>query len=101
MKKIKNEKTNITENKLKFEGDKTKTLDYRHLIEHTLDIVPQGGFTPADIRERNRIQNSLDGDVEKDLSFEDADYQALVKIVGLSRWSIRESDLVKFLERIK
>ena len=101
MKKVKNEKTEINESQVKFEGSKEKKLDYKALIEYTLDVVPQGGFVPSDIRERNRIQKAIDDMKEDLISFEDADYEALLKIINLSRWTIRDKDLNIFLDKFK
>lgn len=93
MKTIKIEKTKIIENKVKFEGSETKELDYKDLIEHALDIIPQGGFTPKDIRERNRIQEAIDKSNGVSIKLEDADYEALEKIMKDSRWIIRNTEL--------
>ena len=101
MKKVKIELTGIPESKVKFEGNKNKMLDYKDLIEYTLDVVPQGGFVPSDIRDRNRIQQALDEAKDGTLSFEDADYASLVKIIAASRWTIRDKDLNGFLEKFK
>ena len=92
MKTIKIEKTKITEVKIKFQGSETKELDYLDLIAHALDIVPQGGFTPKDIRDRNRIQEALDK-ADTKIELEDADYDALEKIMKDSRWTIRDAEL--------
>lgn len=92
MKKIKIERTKITENKVKFQGDANKELDYKDLIEIALDVVPQGGFAPKDIRDRNRIQDALDK-ATTSIELEDADYDALEKIMKESRWTIREAEL--------
>jgi len=89
-----------------------KMADTRDLIEVCLDIIPQGGFTPRDIRERNRIQIVLDKSKEKKpksemkssndiLEFEDHDYDNLRVIVGLSRWVSRDKDLQAFLDTFK
>lgn len=101
MKKVKIEKTKITEDQIKFKGDANKELDYKDLIEVALDVLPQGGFTPKDIKERNRIQDALDASKEGVISFEDADYEALKKIVEASRWSVRSKDIHTFLNSFK
>lgn len=108
MKKFKNEKTEIALNLIKVNGDAEKKADYADLIETCLDIVPQGGFTPKDIRDRNRIQETIDkfrnpkSKEQKDkdpdvISFEDSDYENLSKIVKSSRWTSRDKSLQKFL----
>jgi len=99
MKHIKIEKTLITEDKVKFQGDKEKLLDYKDLLEIAMDVLPQGGFTPKDIRERNRLQDAFDKAKDKTIiDIEDADYEALVKIVNASRWTLRDKDLHTFLQ---
>lgn len=102
MKNIKNNKTKIELSKIKFNGATDKTSDYVDLIESCLDIVPQGGFTPKDIRERNRIQDVIDKyraqeDQEKDIELEDQDYEALSRIITTSRWASRDKELFQFL----
>lgn len=99
MKNIKIEKTKISEDKVKFQGDKDKELDYKDLLEIAMDVLPQGGFTPKDIRERNRIQDALDQAKDGKISLEDADYEALIKIVNNSRWTLRDKELHKFLSQ--
>lgn len=101
MRKIQVEKTKITEEQIKFRGDSEKTLDYKDLIEVALDVVPQGGFTPKDIRERNRIQDVLDKSNDIYFNIEDADYDSLEKIIEDSRWIIRSSELDTFLQNFK
>lgn len=100
MKQIKIEKTSIPENKIKFQGDKDKMVDYKDLIEHALDIIPQNGFTPKDIKERNRIQEALDKSTNV-IAIEDADYTALEKIMKDSRWMIRSKELDVLLQNFE
>ena len=101
MKRIKIEKTKITENQLKFKGDEIKELNYKDLIEMALDIIPQGGFSPKDIRDRNRIQDALDKATTTVIVLEDADFDALEKIMKESRWTVRHKDLNKFLQNFE
>lgn len=100
MRKIKIEKTKITEEQIKFRGNLEKLLDYKDLIEVALDVVPQGGFAPKDIRERNRIQDVLDR-ATSIINIEDADYDNLEKIIEASRWTLRDPELNKFLQNFK
>jgi len=82
-----------------------RKIDTRDLIEVVLDQVPQGGFSPKDIRDRNRIQKVIDESHKADneeesdytLSFEDEDFKNLTKLVNESRWGSRSTDLVDFL----
>jgi len=101
MRKIKIEKTKITEDKVKFQGDKNKELDYKDLMGMALDVVPQGGFTPKDIRERNRIQDALDKATITTIELEDADYDNLERVVKDSRWSLRDKELNQFLQNFE
>ena len=100
MRQIEIEKTKIIENQIKFQGDKDKELDYKDLIEVALDVVPQGGFTPKDIRNRNRIQDVLDKSTNV-IEIEDADYDNLKKIIKDSRWILRDSELNTFLQNFE
>jgi len=102
MKEIKIEVTGIKESQVKFQGNAEKFLDYKDLIEAALDIIPQGGFTPKDIRDRNRIQEALDKvGVDGVVKLEDADYDNLDKIIKDSRWLIRNKDITKFLRNFE
>lgn len=101
MKTIKIEETSITQDKIKFQGDKDKKLNYKDLIDMALDIVPQGGFTPKDIKERNRIQDALDSSTNTSITLEDSDFEALERIITDSRWTIRNSDLNIFLKKFE
>jgi hypothetical protein len=101
MKTIKLEKTEIPENLVKFQGDSTKTATYKELIVLALDIVPQGGFTASDIRERSRIQDALDEAKNGVLELEDSDYNALEKIMKNSRWPFRSKELHTLLQNFE
>lgn len=101
MKEIKIEKTSIREHQLKFKGDPEKEVDFKDLMGLVLDIPPQGGFTPKDIRDRNRIQEALDKSENGMVQLEDADYDNFVKIVEQSRWPVRSNDILKFLDLFK
>jgi hypothetical protein len=91
-------------------ADFGKFADTCDLIEVTLDGIPQGGFTPKDIRDRNRIQTVVDNyrkpkeKAKADkapkpiLEFEDADYENLKHIVNNSRWASRDKALQDFLD---
>ena len=98
MKKIKIEKTDINQNMVKREGKADDKATYVDLLEYTLDTIPSGGFAPKDIRERNRIQDAIDKAKEGTISFEDADFENLKKIVSNSRWNMRNKELSVFLE---
>ena len=97
MKEIKNKKTKIEEKTIKRDGS-AKVVDYKQLIELTLDIIPQGGFAPKDIRERNRIQKAIDDSPATIIKLEDEDFKNLIKIIDLSRWPVRGKELSEFLE---
>ncbi len=101
MKTFEIKKTEITENKVRYQGNPDLKLDYKDLIEICLDVLPQGGFTPSDIRERNRIQNALDKAGKTKVDFEDADWDSLKKIVKASRWNIRDKEIFEFLEKFE
>ena len=101
MKTITVEKTSINEAQIKFKGNHNKKLDFLDLIEIALDIVPQGGFTPKDIKERSRIQEALDNSDRKTIELEDSDYDALVNVMSLSRWTIRNKELNKLLQNFE
>lgn len=80
-----------------------KKIDYLGIMEIALDLPPQGGFTPKDIKDRNRIQEAINKTKEskaKDikLKLEDSDYENLVNIIKTSRWGTRDKELAAFLD---
>ena len=77
--------------------DKDYECNYMDLINSSLDVVPQGGFTPNDIREINKLQGALDKCKTKTLKLEDAEFETLKKYIGKSRWMIRDKELNEFL----
>ena len=96
MRHIPNSTTTVVESKVKFKGSEEKLLTHADLISLALDIVPQGGFTPKDIRDRNRIQDAVDK--AKDyIDLEDSDYENLKRLMVESRWVVRDRDLQNFL----
>lgn len=101
MKEIEIKKTTLTPSDLKGRIPKDPTdieVDYTGIIEHALDTPPQGGFTPKDIRERNRIQVVLDKCKDGKIELEDADFSNLKEIIKNSRWGTRDKELQIFLE---
>lgn len=100
MKEIEIKKTTLTPSDLKGRIPRDKTedpVDYIGIIEHALDMPPQGGFTPKDIRDRNRIQLALDKPKENKIKLEDADFDSLKGIIKTSRWGTRDMELQTFL----
>jgi len=95
--------------------DEGKFADTLDLIETTLDNIPQGGFTPKDIRDRNRISMAIEKyrEDKKDkeipsgrnfkppLKIEDSDYENVRVIVNSSRWGSRDKILQEFLDSFK
>lgn len=98
MKEIKLKDTKILMSKIKMTAaDKDHRCSYLELIDASLDVVPQGGFTPNDIREINKLQDALDKCTTKTLKLEDAEFETLKKYVRKSRWMIRDKELNQFL----
>lgn len=84
---------------LKAQIDDKKGHTTASLLRYCLDVPPQGGYTPAILRERARIEAALEkikpGDTIK---LEDADFAVARKCVEESRWGFRHPDVTKFLE---
>jgi len=89
-------------------GEKMTTA---RLILISLDSIPQGGFTPSQLRERDRIQRAVEAakqakkkketDPDKQIiELEDSDAKNLKTIVSESRWGIRSKELLEFFEQI-
>lgn len=101
MKRIEIKTTSILEPQIKQGGLPNNFATTIDLIEASLDIIPNGGFTPKDLRDRNRIQSVLERFKAKpelkEVEFEDADFETLKTIVANSRWIVRHKDIVDFL----
>jgi len=63
-----------------------------------LDLPPKEGFTPKDLRDRNRIQVALDNMKEDTIKLEDADFENLSKLVAESHWPFRDKQILEFLD---
>ena len=101
MKTIENKKTGIKEKAIKFGGSETKEVDYKDLINISLDIIPQGGFNVSDVEKRLRIKSQLKSIKDNKIKLEDSDYQSLVTIVKNSRWPYYDEELGEFLSTFK
>ena len=93
MKTLKNKTTIISSAPDQF----FKTSD---LIKQSLNVVPEGGFTREDFKVRDRIEAYL-SDEAKEFKLEDADANALKKIVSTIKWTFRHPDLTDFLNEIE
>lgn len=103
MKKIEIKTTSILESQVKQGGSPSSFATTVDLIEASLDIIPNGGFTPKDLRDRNKIQSVLEKakPEPKEIEFEDADFENLKGIVSNSRWIIRHKDIVDFISQFE
>lgn len=98
MKEIKLKDTKILLSRIKMTPtERDHRCGYMDLIDASLDVVPQGGFTPNDIRAINKLQDVLDKCKTQTLKLEDAEFETLKKYVGKSRWMIRDKELNEFL----
>lgn len=70
------------------------------LIKQSLNVVPEGGFTREDFKVRDRIEAYL-SDKAEEFKLEDADANALKKIVSTIKWTFRHPDLTDFLNEIE
>ena len=105
MKKVKVKEYQLT---LQQGKDRASTIN---LIEYCMDIIPQGGYTPKNLREYNRLQKVLDKCKEDlkitkkeqviQLHFEDEDVRVLKTIVENSKWGARNENILDFTEAIK
>lgn len=79
---------------------KGEPLSTLHLIQTTLNSVPEGGFTTADIMKRNRIEQAMK-EATGSILLEDADYDELVRLVEAMRWTIRDMFIYDFEQDLK
>lgn len=71
---------------------------YNNLIKLCLDKMPNGGFTPQEMRLRINIINKM-----KDESFEleDAEYVKLNECVKQMTWGMLDEGILEFVEYIE
>ena len=103
MKKLKVEKFDL-------QMGKNKNVDTCSLLEYCMDIVPQGGYTPAMLRKYLRVQKTIEKAREEDkknpdkvvfIHFEDEDVGTVKDIVRNSRWGSRSPEVLRFVELVE
>ena len=103
MKTLNNKPTNMTTGTLNLDDeDRVKMnvkANYKDLIEHCINIIPQGGYTDKDIMERIRIRSILKLQ-DDNMKFEDADQANLEKLVSTARWLTLSEDIPAFKEAV-
>lgn len=80
----------------KKQGDK---VDYARLIEFALDVQPQGGFLPSDLRTRSKIMDVIEAS-DGAFKFEDQQAKDLKTIMENSRWPTRDKEITEMLDEI-
>jgi hypothetical protein len=77
-----------------------KNLTYNDLIRYVVNQLPQGGFTPEEMRSRMRILDALNDD-SKEIELEDADASLLKTLIKSSKWMTIHQDILDFEDCIK
>lgn len=98
MKTLKNKETKIVDDASK--GDGAKKLMYIDLITVCVNQIPQGGFTPSEMKARMRLLDQISG-VKEEIALEDSDVNKLKEIVASSRWTAMHPDLVQFITDVE
>lgn len=78
----------------------TETLNYKELISAALNVVPQGGFSPEEIRKRLRVIDALDKSNEV-FELEDADVETLKRCVKEMKWGVMHKNIVEFNDDVQ
>ena len=87
MKNIPNKSVNIESN------PKAKT--FADLLVQALDFMPPGGFDPATLRARSRVEKALEGvGAGHEIKLEDSDYETAQAAVKSVRWVGRHGDYI-------
>jgi|SRR5580692_4705683 hypothetical protein len=93
MKEIPNKSTSLP---IKADGSPVTFLDF---LKEALDSMPPGGFDPATLRARARVDKAIAGINPGDLiKLEDADYDTAQAAVKALRWTTRNSDCIAFID---
>lgn len=91
MKTIKNEETEIT-------NEKKQKLTYFELAEGCINVPPQNGFDIQEMNKRLRVIEKLKG---KETQMEDADFEKLKECVVNMKWGFLHKDIMKFINYIR
>lgn len=82
-------------------------VDYKQLILNCLDYVPTAqsgqpiGFSRSEMRDRDRIEKSVDDSEDEDeIKFEDSDANNLKRIVDNMKWAMRHKEILAFIDAV-
>lgn len=93
MKNIPNKTTSLP---LKADGTPIAFVD---LLREALDSMPPGGFDPATLRARARVDKAIaDVKVGDEITLEDADFETALAAIKAVRWKTRNADCISFLD---
>lgn len=79
--------------------ESNEMLNYGDFIKTALNIVPEKGFTPEEMKKRFRILDALEKD-SKTLELEDADVVTLKDCIKAMQWGVLHKDIITFCEEI-
>lgn len=85
------------------ESWKEEKYDYFKFILDILNCTPADGWTYENIKKHTRIENCISKAKEsesKTATFEDVDYDTLIKILPRYQWAIRHKAIISFIDYI-
>ena len=80
-------------------GDKQQEVTYQELLLNAVRAVPQGGFSPEEMRARIRLLDVIDK--KGPFKFEDADFAKLKPLINQARWVLLDKQVIDFVDYIE
>ena len=81
-------------------GDNQQEVTYQELLLNAVRAIPQGGFSPEEMRARIRLLDVIDKTTES-FEFEDADFAKLKPLVNQARWVLLDRQVITFVDYIE
>ena len=78
----------------------TNETQYSELIKACLNNVPQGGFTPQEMKERMKILDVLET-ANGTIDLEDADAKKMKDCVKQMKWGLLDKNLIEFIDSVE
>lgn len=78
----------------------TNEVQYSELIKTCLNNVPQGGFTPQEMKERMKILDVLET-ANGTIELEDADAKKMKDCVKQMKWGLLDKNLIEFIDSVE
>jgi len=90
----------LTNHKFTVKDETGKPATTASLASVCLNQVPQGGFTPEEMRARINILNKLKNAKDK-IDLEDSEAKTLIGLILSMKWGALNEEVIKFVDEAK